>query len=108
MHQQGQVKQAAAVHHLLIPARLFNCSSKHLTGLLLPAPLLHRYLSCGSEEAAWCMYDLRQGVGMARVREGIRHDSWVADVAYNPLRPQLAVGCMDGSVQLYREPGDME
>jgi hypothetical protein len=50
------------------------------------------------------MYDLRQGLGLARIREGVRHDSWVADVAYHPLRPQLAAGCTDGSVQLYGEP----
>jgi hypothetical protein len=51
------------------------------------------------------MFDLRQGLGLARIREGVRHDSWVADVAYHPLQPQLAAGCMDSSVQLYGEPG---
>ena len=66
-------------------------------------PCMRRYLSTGSEAAAVYMYDLRQGVGLARINEGLRHDTWVADVAYHPLRPQLAAGCMDGSVQLFGE-----
>jgi hypothetical protein len=90
-------------HQMHQQSYIHMCSCKHFISCCLPL----RYLCCGSEEAAWCMYDLRQAVGMARVREGIRHDSWVADVAYHPLRAQLAVGCMDGSVQLYREPSGM-
>ena len=61
-----------------------------------------RYLASGSEDKSYYMYDLRMGSLLMRVR-GVQDA--VTCVAFNPLNPTLAVGCLDGKV-LFFGPND--
>ena len=62
-----------------------------------------RYLATGSEDKVCYLYDLRQGTVLHRIR-GV-HSEAVTAVAFNPLHPQLATGCLDGSVHFYSANG---
>lgn len=61
-----------------------------------------RYLATGSEDKVAYLYDMRQGTVLSRLRGG-GHGDAVSDVAFNPLHPQLAVGCLDGRVHFYSD-----
>lgn len=65
-------------------------------------PRARRYLACGSEDQAAHVYDLRQGTLLARLG---RAGSAVASVAFHPLHPQLAVGCLAGHVHFFSSDG---
>jgi hypothetical protein len=66
-----------------------------------------RFLAVGGEDGAGMMYDLRMGRALARLRAGASSSSSASDscaavaVAFNPQRPQLSLGCMDGSVHFF-------
>lgn len=82
-----------------------------------------RYLAAGSEDPAAALYDLRQGslllklgsgggwagpgpggggaVGDGAVPREHRIRGAAADVAWHPLRAQVAVGSMDGHVSWF-------
>ena len=59
-----------------------------------------RYLASGSEDKSYYLYDLRMGSLMMRVR-GVTDA--VTCLAFNPLHPQMAVGCLDGNVLFFNE-----
>ncbi|KAG1664713.1 hypothetical protein FOA52_006690 [Chlamydomonas sp. UWO 241] len=60
-----------------------------------------RYLATGSEDRSAYLYDLRQGSVLHRLRG--THGDAVIDVAFNPLHPQLATGCLDGKVHFFSD-----
>ncbi len=60
-----------------------------------------RFLATGSEDNAAHVYDMRMGTSLARNR----CSDTVADVAFNPLHPQLAAACMDGRVHMFSSSG---
>ncbi|CAM9533293.1 unnamed protein product, partial [Phaeothamnion confervicola] len=59
-----------------------------------------RYAAVGSEDRACYLYDLRTGGVAARL---IGHGGAVTAAAFNPLRPQLATGSLDGTVRFWGE-----
>jgi WD40 repeat protein len=60
-----------------------------------------RYVATGSEDRAAVIYDVRTGRMLSRITG---HKDVVSCVAFNPLFPQLAAGCYDGSVKFYADP----
>ncbi|KAJ9518705.1 hypothetical protein QJQ45_018715 [Haematococcus lacustris] len=56
-----------------------------------------RFIASGSEDQAAYLYDVRQGQMLHRMRTS----DVVTDVAFNPLHPQLAAGCLDGRVHFF-------
>ena len=48
------------------------------------------------------MYDVRMGTVLHRIGRGVHGDA-VVGVAFNPLHPQLATGCLDGKVHFFSD-----
>lgn len=59
-----------------------------------------RFLASGSEDQCAYVFDLASGQLAAKTP---RMGDAVASVAFNPLHPQLAVGCMDGRVHYFSD-----
>lgn len=83
-------------------ARCVRCFTGHKncqinTGVAF-SPCL-RFIASGSEDKVAYLYDLRMGTLLHRIRGS--HGDMVADVAFNPLHPQLATACLDGRVHFY-------
>eukprot|EP00002_Diphylleia_rotans_P035481 TRINITY_DN7750_c0_g1_i1.p1 TRINITY_DN7750_c0_g1~~TRINITY_DN7750_c0_g1_i1.p1 ORF type:complete len:881 (+),score=138.30 TRINITY_DN7750_c0_g1_i1:71-2713(+) len=59
-----------------------------------------RFMASGSEDKAAYLYDLRMGTVLHKL---MGHTDAVTDVAFHPLHPQLATGCLDGRVRMFNE-----
>ena len=59
-----------------------------------------RYIACGSEDKACYMYDIRTGTYVEKMTG---HTDAVSDVDFNPLYPQLATACFDGSIRFFSD-----
>ena len=56
-----------------------------------------RYIAAASEDCSCYLYDVRTGT----YADKLAHRDAVADVAFNPLHPQLATAGYDGKVRFF-------
>ncbi|KAF6723725.1 WD repeat-containing protein 27 [Oryzias melastigma] len=61
-----------------------------------------RFIATGSEDKCAYIYDIRSSIHLHKLQ---RHSDTVFSVAFNPAKPQLLTGTLDGKLRLFQTSG---